>query len=76
LSADQKETSRQQALFEQIEQHRQDYDQLSYLHGLIGSANGDKFRRFAQGLTLDNLVYLANKQLDRIHGRDFVKKKK
>jgi exonuclease SbcC len=75
LSADQKETSRQQALLEQIEQHRQDYDQLSYLHGLIGSANGDKFRRFAQGLTLDNLVHLANKQLDRIHGRYLLKRK-
>ncbi|GAC21564.1 AAA family ATPase [Paraglaciecola arctica] len=75
LSADQKETSRQQALLDQIEQQKQDYDQLSYLHGLIGSANGDKFRRFAQGLTLDNLVYLANKQLDRIHGRYLLKRK-
>jgi exonuclease SbcC len=75
LSADQKETSRQQALLDQIEQQTQDYDQLSYLHGLIGSASGDKFRRFAQGLTLDNLVYLANKQLDRIHGRYLLKRK-
>jgi exonuclease SbcC len=75
LSADQKESSRQQALLDQIEQQRQDYDELSYLHGLIGSANGDKFRRFAQGLTLDNLVYLANKQLDRIHGRYLLKRK-
>jgi exonuclease SbcC len=75
LSADQKQTSRQQTLLDQIEQQRQDYDQLSYLHGLIGSANGDKFRRFAQGLTLDNLVYLANKQLDRIHGRYLLKRK-
>jgi len=75
LQADQNETSRQQALLEQIEQQRLDYDQLSYLHGLIGSANGDKFRRFAQGLTLDNLVYLANKQLDRIHGRYLLKRK-
>ncbi|AGH43205.1 AAA family ATPase [Paraglaciecola psychrophila] len=75
LSADQKETSRQQTLLDQIEQQTQDYDQLSYLHGLIGSANGDKFRRFAQGLTLDNLVYLANKQLDRIHGRYLLKRK-
>ena len=75
LSADQKETSRQQALLDQIEHQKQDYDQLSYLHGLIGSANGDKFRRFAQGLTLDNLVYLANKQLDRIHGRYLLKRK-
>jgi len=75
LSADQKETSRQQALLEQIQQQKQDYDELSYLHGLIGSASGDKFRRFAQGLTLDNLVYLANKQLDRIHGRYLLKRK-
>ena len=75
LSADEKETIRQQALLDQIAQQTQDYDQLSYLHGLIGSANGDKFRRFAQGLTLDNLVYLANKQLDRIHGRYLLKRK-
>ncbi|MFT6908897.1 MAG: exonuclease SbcC, partial [Oleiphilaceae bacterium] len=75
LSADQKETARQQSLLTQIEQQRQDYDQLSTLHGLIGSASGDKFRRFAQGLTLDNLVYLANKQLDRIHGRYLLKRK-
>ena len=39
------------------------------MHSLIGSASGDKFRRFAQGLTLDNLVRLANQQLDRLHGR-------
>lgn len=75
LANDQNESSRQQALLQQIEQQKQDYDELSYLHGLIGSASGDKFRRFAQGLTLDNLVYLANKQLDRIHGRYLLKRK-
>jgi exonuclease SbcC len=75
LANDQNESTRQQSLLEQIQQQKQDYDELSYLHGLIGSANGDKFRRFAQGLTLDNLVYLANKQLDRIHGRYLLKRK-
>jgi exonuclease SbcC len=75
LSTDQKETARQQELLDHIDQQKLEYDQLSYLHGLIGSANGDKFRRFAQGLTLDNLVYLANKQLDRIHGRYLLKRK-
>ncbi len=45
------------------------YDDITYLHSLIGSASGDKFRRFAQGLTLDNLVQLANQQLDKLHGR-------
>ncbi|MBD1574589.1 AAA family ATPase [Vibrio sp. S17_S38] len=59
----------QQSLFEKIESMRGNYDDWQYLHSLIGSKNGDKFRKFAQGLTLDNLVYLANKQLTRLHGR-------
>ena len=39
------------------------------------SAKGDKFRRFAQGLTLDHLVYLANRQLSRLHGRYQLRRK-
>ncbi len=35
----------------------------------IGSANGDKFRRFAQGITLDQLVRLANGQLEAVNPR-------
>ena len=75
LQADLVLGERQKDLYLQITQQQQEYDDLSYLHSLIGSANGDKFRRFAQGLTLDNLVYLANKQLDRIHGRYLLKRK-
>ncbi|MFV8797579.1 SbcC/MukB-like Walker B domain-containing protein [Yersinia sp. LJYL362] len=59
----------QHALFEQIERSQQQYDDWSYLNHLIGSKEGDKFRKFAQGLTLDHLVYLANNQLSRLHGR-------
>lgn len=58
-----------------IEQGQQDYDDLAYLHGLIGSQKGDKFRKFAQGLTLDHLVTLANRQLDRLHGRYLLQRK-
>lgn len=39
------------------------------LHGLIGSGDGQKFRKFAQGLTLDHLIHLANKQLAKLYGR-------
>lgn len=39
------------------------------LDGSIGSAKGDKFRKFAQGLTLDHLLQLANWHLARLHGR-------
>jgi exonuclease SbcC len=60
---------RQQSLMTQIEQDGVALAQWSLLNDLIGSASGDKFRRFAQGLTLDHLVALANRQLDRLHGR-------
>nr|WP_105901448.1 AAA family ATPase [Vibrio gangliei] len=69
LQLNQSRKQNQQALFDQIEQARGHYDDWQYLHSLIGSKSGDKFRKFAQGLTLDNLVYLANKQLERLHGR-------
>lgn len=69
LESDSQRRETQKALFAEIETTQKHYDDLSYLHALIGSQRGDKFRRFAQGLTLDHLVYLANKQLDRLHGR-------
>lgn len=47
----------------------QQLEDWAWLNALIGSKEGDKFRKFAQGLTLDNLVWLANHQLNRLHGR-------
>ncbi|PMH43175.1 hypothetical protein BCU68_04085 [Vibrio sp. 10N.286.49.B3] len=69
LTSDAERRTDQQALFEQIEQQQKAYEDIHYLHSLIGSQKGDKFRKFAQGLTLDNLIYLANQQLNRLHGR-------
>lgn len=66
---------RQQALAADIERHRQTLEEWSHLNHLIGSQKGDKFRRFAQGLTLDNLVWLANNQLNRLHGRYLLRRK-
>jgi exonuclease SbcC len=39
------------------------------LDELIGSADGAKFRRFAQSLTLDHLIQLANRHLADLHPR-------
>ncbi|HGM6986892.1 exonuclease subunit SbcC [Serratia marcescens] len=75
LESDAARRLNQQALFEQIARSQQDYDDWSYLNQLIGSKEGDKFRRFAQGLTLDHLVYLANLQLGRLHGRYLLQRK-
>ncbi len=66
---DQQNKARQQSLLKQIEKEKMMLDELAYLNGLIGSADGAKFRKFAQSLTLNHLVYLANEQLDRLDGR-------
>ncbi|EDM67849.1 putative ATP-dependent dsDNA exonuclease [Moritella sp. PE36] len=55
--------------YQQIKACEADYDDKAYLQSLIGSKDGSKFRRFAQGLTLDHLVTLANQQLNRLHSR-------
>ncbi|WP_415898179.1 SbcC/MukB-like Walker B domain-containing protein [Neptuniibacter sp. QD57_21] len=75
LQDNEKRRESQQQLFAEVEQSKQEYDDLSYLNSLIGSQKGDKFRRFAQGLTLDHLVHLANKQLERLHGRYMLQRK-
>ena len=59
LRADAEQREKLKDLTAEIENKQSEFDDLSYLQGLIGSASGDKFRKFAQGLTLDNLVYLA-----------------
>ncbi|MCL2305914.1 MAG: AAA family ATPase [Planctomycetaceae bacterium] len=45
------------------------YRNLADLNELIGSADGRKFRNFAQGLTLDLLIYHANAQLRILNKR-------
>jgi exonuclease SbcC len=69
LAANAQAQEKQQKLIDEMARFEAYYDDITYLHSLIGSASGDKFRRFAQGLTLDNLVVLANQQLDKLHGR-------
>jgi exonuclease SbcC len=69
LTANEQAREKQHQLIQEMSAFEAYYDDITYLHSLIGSASGDKFRRFAQGLTLDNLVLLANQQLDKLHGR-------
>ncbi|RMF20679.1 MAG: ATP-binding cassette family protein, partial [Bacteroidetes bacterium] len=44
------------------------------LNDLIGSADGKKFRTYAQGLTLRKLVQLANRYLETLNGRYVIHK--
>jgi exonuclease SbcC len=75
LASDAQSRSNQQALFEQINSQTTEADLWQRLDGLIGSARGDKFRKFAQGLTLDHLLHLANRHLARLHGRYLLRRK-
>ncbi|NHC05587.1 AAA family ATPase [Azonexus fungiphilus] len=75
LARDQEARQSQQALFQEIAVQTADADLWQRLDGLIGSARGDKFRKFAQGLTLDHLLHLANGHLDRLHGRYLLRRK-
>ena len=69
ISHNQQSKIEQQAVLQQIALEQKSVDQLAYLNTLIGSADGAKFRKFAQSLTLNNLVQLANEQLNKLDGR-------
>jgi len=75
LEDDQKHRKKQQSLLAEIEKQQEESDDWAMLNSLVGSADGAKFRKYAQGLTLDHLIYLANQQLARLHGRYFLQRK-
>ena len=50
-------------------------DQWSALSGLIGSADGRKFRNYAQGITFDIMIAYANQSLIKMNDRYLLKRK-
>jgi len=54
---------RQTELVAALEKQRRECARWDSLHELIGSADGKKFRNFAQGLTFERMVGHANRQL-------------
>lgn len=58
-----------QQLHHKIQAHRQKVAIWDKLNTLIGSSDGKKYRVFAQGLTLDLLLYHANSVLARMSER-------
>ncbi len=68
--ADQKAVHRQRMhLQKQLDAQQQVCDRWAQLNDLIGSADGKKFRNFAQGLTFERMVAQANRQLQRMSDR-------
>ncbi len=58
-----------------IEAQKRELLRWARLSDLIGQADGKKFRIFAQGLTLQKLVELANIQLEKLNGRYYIRKR-
>jgi len=61
--------TRQQAHVRAIEAQKTECGRWDRLHELIGSADGKKFRNFAQGLTFEIMVSHANRQLRKMTDR-------
>jgi DNA repair protein SbcC/Rad50 len=63
LDDDQRNREQFAGLQERIQCQQGIHDRWKTISDLIGSADGAKFRSFAQGLTLDHLIVLANRHL-------------
>jgi exonuclease SbcC len=51
-----------------------EFNRWNMLRDLIGSADGKKFRIYAQSLTLRKLINLANRHLERLNDRYYIMK--
>ncbi len=52
-----------------VERQNSEFRRWDMLHALIGSADGKKYRNFAQGLTFEIMIGHANRQLSRMTDR-------
>lgn len=69
LEENQKLLNEQQQKREELEKQRNELKRWQRLDHLIGSANGKKFRNFAQGITFDIMVDHANNNLHKMTDR-------
>ena len=69
LSGNTKMRDQQQNLLQSVDGQKKEYARWKMLHDLIGSADGKKYRNFAQGLTFELMVSHANQQLAKMTDR-------
>lgn len=60
---------KQQERLQAIEAQKRECARWDLLHGLIGSADGKKYRNFTQGLTFEVMIRHANRQLQKLSDR-------
>jgi DNA repair protein SbcC/Rad50 len=69
LSENEKVREKQQERIKGIDARKKECARWDDLHSLIGSADGKKFRNFAQGLTFEMMTAHANRQLGKMTDR-------
>lgn len=74
LEYDRRQRQNREDIQEKLLAQKREYERWARLNALIGQADGKKFRTFAQGLTLRQLVRAANGHLRRLHGRYRIEK--
>lgn len=74
IAQNENEKKKAESLQKEIKQQEQVVVNWGRLNHLIGSAKGDKFREFAQSLTLQRLVALANTHLKNLNKRYLIRK--
>jgi exonuclease SbcC len=69
LAENDKAKVKQQELINLIDAQRREYSRWDLLCDLVGSADGKKYRNFAQGLTFEMMIGHANRQLQKMTDR-------
>lgn len=69
LDANKAARNQLQETIQAVENQKEEWQRWQTLHELIGSADGKKYRNFAQGLTFEVMVSYANLQLEKMTDR-------
>ncbi|RUM54546.1 MAG: hypothetical protein DSY86_03425 [Marinomonas sp.] len=76
IQSEQQKRQSSETMLQRIASEKAAFEWLDDLNGLIGSSDGARFRRYAQSVTLDHLVWLANRHLSTLYGRYQLKRQK
>jgi len=69
LKRNDEDRRKHQAKIVEIEKKKEQFKVWAKLNEMLGSREGDTFSKFAQGITLDQLINLANQHLNRLSSR-------
>jgi len=69
LEIDAKNQKKHKTRIEALKLKEEEFNVWIKLNQMIGSADGNKFAKFAQGVTLDQLIFLANEHLSLLSSR-------